>query len=244
MADHDITLYYFPVSPPARSVLYLLDFFENTSVKRQVVNLVEGEHVKPEFLALNPHHTVPTLEDKTTGVVLYESTAILQYLAEVFGWDGKYGLPKDVKGKFTVINALHKHHNFVAATTGKVMGHVLASIFVKAPFDLDAFKQSVADAKPTWAALDAQLAKNGGFIAGSSPTIADLRVWSDLFQLSNAGGDLTSGIIDFAEYENITKYLAAIKADLYTDEKWAPLDFMYSTATAATGSDAFRLTRH
>ena len=42
-------------------------------------NLMESENMKPEFLAMNPYHQVPTLEDG--AVKIGESVAILRYLA-------------------------------------------------------------------------------------------------------------------------------------------------------------------
>ena len=39
----------------------------------------KGEHLRPEFAALNPNKKIPVLEDD--GFVLWESNAILQYVA-------------------------------------------------------------------------------------------------------------------------------------------------------------------
>jgi GST-like protein len=50
------------------------------------VNLGENEQLKPGFLALNPNHKIPVLEDD--GLVIWESGAILLHLGE------KYGLGK------------------------------------------------------------------------------------------------------------------------------------------------------
>ena len=41
------------------------------------VRIDEGEHRQPAFLALNPHGRIPVLTDSETGVVLFESAAIL-----------------------------------------------------------------------------------------------------------------------------------------------------------------------
>jgi glutathione S-transferase len=49
-------------------------------VELVVVDLVKGEQHAPEFLKLNPNHRVPVLEDD--GFVLWESYAIMQYLAD------------------------------------------------------------------------------------------------------------------------------------------------------------------
>ena len=46
------------------------------------VNLLAGEHMKPEFLRLNPAHKVPVLVDG--DVVVTESAAIVLYLAEKY----------------------------------------------------------------------------------------------------------------------------------------------------------------
>lgn len=44
-----------------------------------ILDLVNGDQMKPEFLALNPNHRMPVLEDD--GFVLWESNSIMQYLA-------------------------------------------------------------------------------------------------------------------------------------------------------------------
>jgi len=43
------------------------------------LNLPKGDHRQPGFVALNPHRTIPVLDDD--GVVLMQSLAIIEYLA-------------------------------------------------------------------------------------------------------------------------------------------------------------------
>ena len=45
----------------------------------RIIDLTKGDQMKPEFTALNPNQRMPVLEDD--GFVLWESNAILQYLA-------------------------------------------------------------------------------------------------------------------------------------------------------------------
>mmetsp|Transcript_26854 Transcript_26854/g.38544 ORF Transcript_26854/g.38544 Transcript_26854/m.38544 type:complete len:150 (+) Transcript_26854:1872-2321(+) len=73
-------LYYFPLSQPSRSVLLLI---KEAKIDCEVitVDLMKGEHKKPEYLAVNPLGLVPSIVDDD-GFVLCESGAVLTYLAE------------------------------------------------------------------------------------------------------------------------------------------------------------------
>jgi len=51
----------------------------------KVINVWEGEQFSPEFTALNPNAKVPVIVDHETGHTIYESNAILLYLAEKTG---------------------------------------------------------------------------------------------------------------------------------------------------------------
>ena len=63
------------------------------------VNLQQNQQMTPEFLALNPNHKIPVLEDD--GLVIWESGAILLYLGEKYG-NGSL-VPKDEKKRLEVI---------------------------------------------------------------------------------------------------------------------------------------------
>lgn len=74
-------LYYINRSPPCRAVL-LTAAEIGIDLDLRVMNLAAGEHKTPEFLKLNPQHTIPVLDDN--GVVITDSHVICAYLAEKY----------------------------------------------------------------------------------------------------------------------------------------------------------------
>ena len=48
-----------------------------------IVNLVKGDHLRPEYLAINPNGTIPTLV-RDDGVALTDFVAIATWLAEAY----------------------------------------------------------------------------------------------------------------------------------------------------------------
>jgi glutathione S-transferase len=71
-------LHVFPPSPRAIKVMGLANHL-GLDCELRIVDLFKGEQQKPEFAALNLNKKMPVLEDH--GFVLWESNAILQYLA-------------------------------------------------------------------------------------------------------------------------------------------------------------------
>ena len=68
------------------------------------VNIGTGEQFKPEFLKISPNNRMPAIVDHEppgggAPVAVFESGAILQYLAEK---TGKF-LPKELRGKYEVL---------------------------------------------------------------------------------------------------------------------------------------------
>lgn len=74
-----IVLYHSSYSPFSRSVLLLMRYLK-LDVELKHLNMMEGEHLKEDFVKINPQHCVPTIDDD--GFYLWESRAILAYLLE------------------------------------------------------------------------------------------------------------------------------------------------------------------
>ncbi|MFN5399224.1 MAG: glutathione S-transferase family protein [Pseudanabaena sp.] len=71
-------LYYFPPSPNTRKV-HAVAIHLQLPIDLRLVDLQKGEQHHPEFVQLNPTGRTPVLQDD--DFILWESTAIMQYLA-------------------------------------------------------------------------------------------------------------------------------------------------------------------
>ncbi|XP_046398088.1 glutathione S-transferase 1-like isoform X2 [Ischnura elegans] len=98
-----LDLYYLDASPPVRAVL-LAGKTLGVEFNLKFVDLFKLEQRSPEFLKINPRHTVPTLVDD--GFVLWDSHAIVGYLANKYGKDDSL-YPKDPKARAIVDEMLH-----------------------------------------------------------------------------------------------------------------------------------------
>ncbi|XP_076057786.1 glutathione S-transferase 1-like [Oratosquilla oratoria] len=87
-------LYYMDVSAPCRSVM-LVAKVVGVDLNMKKLDLFAGEQMKPEFLAINPQHCVPTLVDGE--LKLWESRAICTYLATKYGKDNFYPADPSVR---------------------------------------------------------------------------------------------------------------------------------------------------
>ncbi|CAD7084917.1 unnamed protein product [Hermetia illucens] len=86
-------LYYSPLSAPCRSILMTAKAL-GLELNLKPTHLSAGDHLTPEYLKMNPQHTIPTLNDH--GFILWESRPILVYLVEKYG-KGSSLYPADVQ---------------------------------------------------------------------------------------------------------------------------------------------------
>jgi glutathione S-transferase len=94
-----IVLYYGSGSPYAWKVQLALEH-KALPYERRVLSFSAGDTRKPEFIALNPRHRVPTIDDD--GFVLYESNAIVEYLDEQYPGRGAPLFPGDARSRALV----------------------------------------------------------------------------------------------------------------------------------------------
>jgi GST-like protein len=81
-----LQLYAFPTPNGVKVSIALEEM--GLAYEPHLVTLSDSDVKSPEFLALNPNNKIPAIIDPETGVTLFESGAILFYLAEK---SGKFG---------------------------------------------------------------------------------------------------------------------------------------------------------
>jgi GST-like protein len=136
-----------------------------------LVNINDGSQFGSGFVAVNPNSKIPALLDRSTPkpTRVFESGAILVYLAEKFG--GAF-LPKDPSAKAECLSWLFWQMGS-APYLGGGFGHFYAYAPEKIEYAIDRFAMEV---KRQLDVLDQQLAKNE-YIAGKDYTIADMAIW-------------------------------------------------------------------
>ena len=96
------TLYYMLESGPVRCVIAVARIL-GIELELKSVNLVNKEQLRPEFVALNPFHVIPTLVD-SDGFTVWESRAICTYLIQSRDPQNKLSTlyPSDLKARTNV----------------------------------------------------------------------------------------------------------------------------------------------
>ncbi|XP_038217081.1 glutathione S-transferase 1-1-like [Zerene cesonia] len=185
-------LYYVPGSAPCRSVLLAARAL-NLNLNLKLVDLHHGEHLKPEYLKINPQHTVPTLVDD--GFSIYESRAIITYLANKYG-KGSTLYPEDPKARALVDMRLYFD---IGNLYQRFSDYFYPQVFGGAPAD----KDKLAKVEDALKLLDNFL-EGQKYVAGPNLTVADLSLIASVssFEASD---------VDFKKYANVKRWYETIK---------------------------------
>jgi len=171
------TLFHFPYSQHARRVVSLLE--ENQiPYQLQHVAMDKGEHMSSDFLAINPNHQVPVLQDGDFRI--YESNAILRYICNKHQLTNWY--PTDNQTRARVDQWLDWNQ---CRLSPSVIDIVFNKVFAGDKGDLKAIERGEKRLEELLPILEAQL-QYTSYLVGNIPTIADLSVVSNIFQLSLA----------------------------------------------------------
>jgi glutathione S-transferase len=96
--------------------------------EQKVISFANGDHRKPEFIAVNPRHKVPVIIDD--GFALYESAAIVEYLEERFP-DGPALFPGDLRARGSIRRLVREVDTYIA----DAYSMLTSELFFKGPAD-------------------------------------------------------------------------------------------------------------
>lgn len=166
-----IELHYWPTPNGHKITLFL----EETGIPYTIkpVNIGKGEQFQPEFLAIAPNNRMPAIVDTAPAgggetVSVFESGAILQYLAEK---TGRF-LPADLRGKYTVLEWLFWQMGGLGPMLGQ-NHHFNRYAPEKIPYAIDRY---VNETRRLYGVLNKRL-EGRAFIAGNDYTIADMAAY-------------------------------------------------------------------
>ena len=172
-----MVLYRHPVSSCSRrAVLTILELGIEDRIGLVTVDLANGAQRAPEYLELNPNGRVPVLDDD--GFVLWESHAIMQYLAD--GTPGQTLFPAERRARADVARWMFWNaHHFSSG-----VGVLNRERWVKKIVGLgepDPVEVARGEALVTQfgAVLDAHLAGKD-WLVGGRVTLADLSIAAEL----------------------------------------------------------------
>jgi len=143
---------------------------EGAEYDAYLIKISDGEQFSSGFVDVNPNSKIPALLDTSTNpsTRVFESGAILLYLAEKFG----EFVPADAAGRAECLSWLFWQMGS-APMLGGGFGHFYAYAPAKFEYPINRYTMEV---KRQLDVLDRQLACRQ-FIAGDAYTIADMAIW-------------------------------------------------------------------
>ena len=158
-----------------------------------LIKIGDGDQFGSGFVAVNPNSKIPALMDHSgaTPVRVFESGAILMYLAEKFG----AFLPTGGAARAECLSWLFWQMGS-APFLGGGFGHFYAYAPTKIEYAIDRFAM---EAKRQLDVLDRRLAESE-YLAGNDYTIADIAVWPWY------GGMAKGWMYDAAEFLQVSEY--------------------------------------
>ena len=168
-----------------------------------LIRIGEGDQFGSGFVAINPNSKIPALLDRSgpKPIRVFESGAILLYLAEKFG----AFLPTEASARAECLSWLFWQMGS-APYLGGGFGHFYAYAPTKIEYAIDRFAM---EAKRQLDVLDRRLADNA-YLAGSDYTIADIAVWPWYGGLVKGWLYEAAEFLQVQEYKNVQRWAEAI----------------------------------
>jgi len=187
--------YYHPASPNCRKVTAVIDHL-GLGAAHVVVDLLKGEHLSPEFLAVNPNGRVPTLVDGDR--TLWESNAIIIYLAEKTSSD----LWPDDDRRLDILKWLFWEQGHLMYATGIPFYQLVIKPMIGEQPDQKRIDEAHSSFKRLAKVLDDQLAR-ATHVVGAALSLADFALGGNFSYTPKVG-------LPMDEFPNIRRWLDAL----------------------------------
>ncbi|WP_333606349.1 glutathione-dependent disulfide-bond oxidoreductase [Novosphingobium sp.] len=210
VGNHPLQLYSLG-TPNGQKVTILLEELlaaghERAEYDAWLIRIGEGDQFGSGFVGINPNSKIPALVDRSVSPAqpVFESGAILLYLAEKFG----AFLPNDSAQRTAALSWLFWQMGS-APSLGGGFGHFYAYAPEKIEYAINRYTM---ETKRQLDVLDRQLAAHE-FIAGEEYTIADMAIWPWYggVVLGRLYGDAAE-FLDAQSYSNLQRWAKQIDA--------------------------------
>ena len=164
-----------------------------------LIKIGDGDQFSSGFVAVNPNSKIPALMDHSVSPPrrVFESGAILLYLAEKFG---KF-LPTDPAARTAALSWL-----FWQMGAGPLLGGGFGHFYAYAPEKYEyPINRYTMEVKRQLDVLDRQLATST-YIAGEQYTIADMAIWPWYGQLAQGKLYNAATFLDVASYQHVRRW--------------------------------------
>ena len=203
VGKHPLQLYSLG-TPNGQKVTILLEELLAKGVKEAeydawLIRIGEGDQFSSGFVDVNPNSKIPALRDHSTTppTRVFESGAILLYLAEKFG----HFLAKDPAGRTETLNWL-----FWLQGSAPFLGGGFGHFYHYAPVKIEyAINRFTMEAKRQLDVLDKQLAAHR-FVAGDEYSIADIAIWPWYGNVVLGGVYDADTFLDAGGYTNVLRW--------------------------------------
>ncbi len=160
-----IDLYTF-TTPNGRKASIMLEEVE-LAYNVHTIDITKNDQFTPEYVAINPNSKIPAIVDKDTDTTVFESGAILMYLADK---TGKF-LPEEQKPRYQVIEWLMLQMGSIGPMFGQ-LNHFTKYAPEKIPYAIERYQKETLR---LYGVLDKQLADKE-YICGEY-SIADIATY-------------------------------------------------------------------
>jgi GST-like protein len=181
----------------------LLAGFNEAEYDAWPINIMEGDQFGSGFVAVNPNSKIPALFDQKSNVRIFESGAILFYLAEKFG----AFLPESGQRRAECMSWVMWQMG-AGPFLGGGFGHFYAYAPEKLEYPIDRYTMEV---KRQLDLLDQHLAQNQ-FMVGDEYTIADMAIWPWYGVLAQGKLYDAAAFLDVESYRNVQRWTAEVAA--------------------------------